>query len=290
MSLKTVIDSDQFGELDEGLQSLYTAGEGDFDGQYVLNLDGIDSHPAVVGLRNGHKRSKEERRIAREEADKLKKRLGPLLEENPDLDLSDLDHDRVERALRLLNGEDLEDDDDDDDKGKGKGKDDKNKMDLEKVKANARKPLERQLEQVTQERDDLSGKLTNLVVDNALTNAVSEINVHPPFVRAVKAMFRDSVKIANDDDGNPIAIIEGEYGEQPVDKYLKEWAQTDEGREYIASTRNSGGGAGGGSGGNRGVKNPWAKESWSMTEQARIFREDPERAKRMAAEHGHKVG
>jgi hypothetical protein len=41
-------------------------------------------------------------------------------------------------------------------------------------------------------------------------------------------------------------------------------------------------GAGTGVGG----KNPWSKDSWNMTEQGKIFRENPERAQRLAAEAG----
>lgn len=36
-------------------------------------------------------------------------------------------------------------------------------------------------------------------------------------------------------------------------------------------------------------KNPWTKEHWNLTEQGRIYREDPEKAKRLAAEAGHKL-
>jgi hypothetical protein len=34
------------------------------------------------------------------------------------------------------------------------------------------------------------------------------------------------------------------------------------------------------------VKNPWAKGSWNLTEQARMFRENPEQARRLKAEAG----
>lgn len=71
---------------------------------------------------------------------------------------------------------------------------------------------------------------------------------------------------------------------------MREWAQTDEGKAFIEAAGNSGGGAHGGGSGSGKVNNPWSREHWNMTEQARIFREDPERARKMAAAHGKKVG
>ncbi|MEG0323599.1 MAG: hypothetical protein RR619_06340 [Raoultibacter sp.] len=50
---------------------------------------------------------------------------------------------------------------------------------------------------------------------------------------------------------------------------------------------NVGGGSGGGNGGgNGGGQNPWSHEGWNMTEQSRIYRENPERATTMAAQYG----
>lgn len=36
-------------------------------------------------------------------------------------------------------------------------------------------------------------------------------------------------------------------------------------------------------------KNPWSKEYYSLTEQGRLFRENPEKARQMAAQHGYKL-
>jgi hypothetical protein len=55
----------------------------------------------------------------------------------------------------------------------------------------------------------------------------------------------------------------------------------------------SGSGAGGDQGGGRGngqdVKNPWSKEHWNMTEQGKILTAEPERAKALALQAGHKA-
>lgn len=53
-----------------------------------------------------------------------------------------------------------------------------------------------------------------------------------------------------------------------------------------------GGGAGGnnGKGGGGGGTNPWTDAAWNMTEQAAIFRANPERAKQLAQSAGTKIG
>jgi hypothetical protein len=53
----------------------------------------------------------------------------------------------------------------------------------------------------------------------------------------------------------------------------------------------SGGGAGGNRGGGNGITtNPWASDTWNMTEQGRIYVENPERATQLATQAGTKIG
>lgn len=51
-----------------------------------------------------------------------------------------------------------------------------------------------------------------------------------------------------------------------------------------------GGGRGNGGGNGAGGNNPWAADSWNMTEQGRIVRENPARAKQLAEVAGTSVG
>lgn len=43
------------------------------------------------------------------------------------------------------------------------------------------------------------------------------------------------------------------------------------------------GGGGGGQGGSGGQKNPWKKETYNLTEQGKILKEDPDLAKQLIA-------
>lgn len=276
MGLKAVLNEDEFGELEEGQKALYLEN----DGRFVLDIDGVDDMPAVRSLKNGHTNSKRERDQAKRDLEAMKNRFGSLVDIE-DLDLSGADTERFEQVLPWLRGEgDLPG-------VEGKGKD----IDLDKIKENARKPLERERDAAIADRDNMQTQLHGMVRGIALSDGVAEIKVADPFKKAVKAMFRDKVKIVEGEDGQPMAVIDGDYGEQPVVKYLKEWALTDEGKEFIQAPGNNGGGARGSGGASGKIKNPWSPDNWSPTEQVRIFREQgQEVAQRMAQEHGKRVG
>ena len=51
-----------------------------------------------------------------------------------------------------------------------------------------------------------------------------------------------------------------------------------------------GGGAGGNRGGGSGVSNPWAKDSWNLTEQGRIYKESSAKAEQLAKAAGTSIG
>jgi len=287
MALKAVLSEDDFSSLDEATAQNY-----EFDekaGKYVLSVEDVDSHPNVAKLRSGHQRSKQERDDAKKRADQIKRRLGPLAERD-DVDLSDMDEERIDQILPYLKGEADPPSQGEDDSKAGKAK----QPDLEKLKQNARKPVEKERDQYREQADRLSQQLTQLVADNALQSAMDEVKVASPFKRYLRDAFRNKVKVVEGEDGNPVAMIDGEYGEQPVNAYLKEWSQTDEGKAFIQAPDNGGGGARGQPGGNGKLKNPFKRTTengqknpaYSQTEQARLVKEQPDVARRMAKDAG----
>lgn len=278
MALKAVLSEDEFNELEEATAQNYEWSQD--DGQYVLSWDVVKNHPGVQKVKSTANQNKKSAEEVQRERDRLRKKFGPLAEAE-DIDLSEYDEDQLEPVLKYLRGETNEPPAG----GSGQHKDTKgNAVDLDKIKANARKPVEKERDDYKQQAEQLEKQLNGLVVDNALNAAVSEIQVQGPYTKAVKAMFRNMVKVDRDENGNPTATIEGEYGEQPVNKYLKDWAQTDEGRAFIAG--NQGSGAPGSRGGDNKGPNPWMSDQWNTTEQARVAREEPEKAKRMAKAAG----
>ncbi|MDY4280856.1 MAG: DUF6651 domain-containing protein [[Pasteurella] mairii] len=59
-------------------------------------------------------------------------------------------------------------------------------------------------------------------------------------------------------------------------------------KDYILKSGNSGAGVGSGAA-DLGFKNPWTKEHWNMTEQGKLFKASPEKAKHLADQAGYKL-
>ena len=100
------------------------------------------------------------------------------------------------------------------------------------------KSLEDKIEAITGERDALTGKLTGVTRDRALSDALLGAGIkNPTFLKAAQAMLAGSVKM----DGET-AIVETPMGPKLLADHVKAWA-AGEGKDFVASA--SGGGAGG---------------------------------------------
>jgi hypothetical protein len=121
-----------------------------------------------------------------------------------------------------------------------------------------------------------------LLVDQGLTAALTEAGVtNPVMLKAAAAMLRgEKIEIATDGESRVAKI-----GDKLLGDHVKAWAAGDEGKAFVNAPNNGGGGAGG-SGGGSGKVNPWAKDSLNMTEQGKLYTENPTLARSMAAEHG----
>lgn len=265
--LKSVVES--LEDVPEALHEDYEQAD---DGKYVLRKDVFEDHPGWRKLKGTLNTLDRDKRKAAEKASRYDALAGLL----PDgLDLSEVDEDVREKAFQLMRGElSIE----------GSGAPDPDQ--IERIKQGARQPLEKKLSQAQQQAEEYKGLFLRTVRDQALTEAMAEAKIADPYRPAVQAMFRDRAKVEVGDDVT--VMIDGEYGPQDLKSYLKEWVQTEQGQYFVQAPINNGGGARGGQASAK-VKNPWSKEHWNMTEQARIYREDRERARKMAAEQGKRV-
>lgn len=287
MALKAVITEEEFGELEEATQSFYAWDEQ--TERYHLEVEDVDSHPDVAKLRRSHQRSKQEREEAKQKAKDLERRLGKIAEVDPEINLEDADDETVQRALKILKGEEEEEEHQEGgqrDKDRGRGP--KAKVpDIEKVKADARKPLEKELEGIKAERDQYANELDKLVRDQALTEALSSVQVAGPYLGPLKSYFDRQIEIEVDDEGGRQALIDTEYGKQPLTSYIKEWAASDEGKAFIQG--HTGGGATGSKTNGQKKRNPWLKGQEDFNEQMRMAREEPDLARQMAQQAGKRI-
>lgn len=253
--LKAVLDT--LDGLDEALQPLYAEGE---DGRFYLDAEGVDDLPSVRGLVSTLRKFKEVAPDART----LKERMERLAEFeglNPDEVKAALEKAREAEESKLAK-----------------------KGEFEEVKAKLEKRHADELAKVRAEVEKRDGFIHRLLIENAISDAIEKANVLPQYREAVKALLHQrGPKVVQDGDDYR-AIFETDMGEAAISTYVETWARSDEAAPFLPPSGKGGGGAdpsGGGRGG--GVPNPWKKESWNLTEQGRITKENPDLARRLKA-------
>jgi len=274
-ALKTVLET--LDELPEPLKEFYA----EKDGKFVLDLDGIDDHPAVVGLRNALNAQKQARAKQSEEITKLKERLAKIPEDfNPD-----------EIATLRAKIEEYEAD-----PAKRAPASDKERQEA----VAARKMLEQKIASMEKQhaadlkkRDDEIKKkgdfIAQLLIDEGLTKALVNANVGKEFIRASKALLRENVKVV-EEEGEYRAIVESDTGPLDIERFVSDWVASDEGKVFVPPAK--GGDAGGTVKPAKQVvneKNPWSKENWNLTEQGKLIKADRAKAEKFAKAAGHKL-
>jgi hypothetical protein len=128
-----------------------------------------------------------------------------------------------------------------------------NKIDaLETDLSNANKSLKdgnKAYEKLKADLDAESGFTSKLLLDNGLTEALVKNGVAAPFLPAVKAMLISQAKIQIDGQDRKAVI-----GDKELGVFVKEWAASDDGKNFISAPANAGGGSSGGSGSGTGGK------------------------------------
>ena len=114
-----------------------------------------------------------------------------------------------------------------------------------------------------------------------VAGAIAEGNVVPALVPAFKAMIAAQAKAD---------LVDGKYavtiGDKSARDHIKAFLDGDEGKAFRAADFNGGGGAPGSGGGKGGAVNPFAKDTYSMTEQAKLIKTDPTAAAALAKAAG----
>lgn len=250
MKLKSILDT--LDGLDEAYAALYTQ-KGD---TFVLNIEQIDAHPDVTGLKNSLAAARTEKKNLESKLSELNDKFGSL----PD-DFS------VDEYNRLKDG--------------GSGNIDQRLAD-QRARLTAEKDAA--VKKLETERDAYKSRVEKLVSENEISKAMAEANIAPHMQKAVRAMFQSQIKVEYEGD-DAIVTIEN----LPVVDKMKSWAGTDEGKYFVAAPSNGGGGS------NPSVDkktdpkdNPWSKEGFNLTKQTDILLKDPALAAQLKAAAGVK--
>jgi hypothetical protein len=149
---------------------------------------------------------------------------------------------------------------------------------------------DKQFAAVTGERDSLNMRLTTIQIDQGVITVATKRGLRPTAIPDITARARTVFKLVNgvpqafEADGKTVRY--GKDGITPMT--LEEWVDAQVADAPHLFESNAGGGAasngaGGAAGVNRSVKNPYRKDSWNLTEQMKLQKNDPALAARLKA-------
>lgn len=241
MALKAVVTDIE--DVDEQYRDLY---QEDDDGNHVLQVSGVDDHPEVKNLRTAYDKEREKRKKFSGESEELRR----LKEKMPE----DFDPEQWEALKRKAE----------------QGGDD------QKVKQ-VQQEYERKLQEAQAEVTSLKEKLHSQSVERELSQALEAAGVTSPSLkRGATALLKSEVKL--DDDGS--VVMDTKMGPKPVKEAVKQWAATDEGKDYVSPAKGSGAGGGGGP---KGAARKWSE--MTAAEKSALRQEDPAEYERLRDEH-----
>ncbi len=272
MALKTILTT--LDDVDSDLHQHYAEQELDGKTVFVLQVSGVDSHPDVRGLKTALLDAKTKRDKNGSRASELESKIAELEER-----LEGLPEDfSVEMYNQLREGGE--------------------KFDIGKLRQEVEKTernrYERELEKVQRENAEVIGRLTKYedhvkrtTVETELSSSLDSVGVDPKYKKAVLALLQSKgdVKFV-EEDGQFQAWAETDMGQIEVARYVRNWADSEDGKPFVAPPR--GGDEPGTSrttGQNLG-ENPFAKQNWSKTAQQALMRSDRSKAERSARAAG----
>lgn len=116
----------------------------------------------------------------------------------------------------------------------------KGKPDFEREKQKLEAKFNKETKELREQLEAANGHVNKLVIENGLSEALTKANISPVHQKAVAALLKTSSKIELDITGDtPTAKV----GDKGLADYVKSWAESEEGKHYVAAPANSGGGA-----------------------------------------------
>ena len=239
MALKTVVENIE--DVNEAHRDLY---EADSDGWYVLQVEDVDNHPDVKNLRTAYDKEKDKRGKLSREADELRKLKNKLPE--------DFDANKWEELKR---------------KAEQSGDDQKVKQ--------VQQEYEAKLAELSKERDTLKEQMHAKSIESELSQALEAAGVTSPSLkRGATALLKSDVRL--DDDGK--VVMDTKMGPKSVAEAVKQWAATDEGKDYVTPPK------GGGAKGTNGAKPSKKFSEMTGAELAALRKSDPQEYDRLRNE------
>lgn len=272
MALNAVLES--LDDVPETMRAEYKAQEKDGKTLYVLEVAGVDDHPAVVNLKNAYERVKADKSALSTELRDAKTRLDELPE-----DFS------VDEWNRLKAEADARQNDPD-----GKNVQQQITAATEALKNQHTAALQRQKEQYEQKLKDKDAEIAkrdqvieNVVGADRLRQALIAAGVKKGLIDGAVAMFRSKIEVV-EEDGEHLARMIANEGGDTVENFISNWAQSDAAKEWIAPA--VGDDELGGGPRKLSADNPFTPKGWNKTAQGRLMRDNRGKAEQLAKQAG----
>lgn len=269
MKLNAIVDD--INEVPEAFRGCYVEFEVNGETKWKLDIVGVETHPGTQALKNALDRQKTK---VQEQAAKITDLEGKV-SELPE----DFDRDLYDRAVTEGVGG-----------GKIKNEDEIRREAGDAAKTRAEAAFANERTKLTGERDGYREQLVSRIKRDELRDALDEADVTDPALRKGAMALLGAALTVHEDEGEIVVLANDvNLGDIPVADHVKAWADTDEGKAYVGARETAGGGANGSP--DRGKpatssNNPWKSDTFNVTQQAAIRKEDPDKARKLMREAG----
>ena len=289
MPLKAVVTNDDYDGLNEARQADYRAAQGGEN--WILDIEGVDDHPTVKGLAATLRKYKE----ISPSATALKKTLTDLealkglwVDEHGQALDPDITRDALKKLAELESGD--------------------GKVDVEaRIKA-AQTVVEKRFEKMLADKttenqallEQVGGRDTyieSLIVKREIEEGLKHIGVIEDLRHGARSLimmdYGPKVERTVDEETGKVSyagVIRTDVGEVSIPDFFARWATEEQAQPFLPPSGNQGTRSftEDGKGTKRRI-NPWMKDTFNLTEQGRIHKENPTLAKTLASAAGVKL-
>lgn len=258
--LKYKLSQSEFAGLDEGIRKLYKA-----DGEnYVLDLEGAED---TSGLKSALAKERESVKKLNE-ALKAWNATGKKPEEISEL-LKKAEEDERKRFEAEGNYKAM----------------------LDQVKSQHEKELKDLRDTIARYKAEREVSMIDQAATKAIAEAKGKVKLLLPLIKmSAKVVEENGKEVVQIFDGNGVARVNAKGEFLSIPEWVEELKKDKDYQSAFDATGNSGaGGRGSFSSAGSVPQNPWGKESVNYTEQARLIKNDPQRAIALAAQAGVKL-
>lgn len=221
MALKMVLAS--MDDVPDALHEFYV----EKDGKFILDAEGVDDHPAVANLKNAYRAEQDKRRKLADDLKAASEKISALPE---DFSVDEWSRLRMEEEARAADPDNKDRRKEIETAVSSTRKQYEDRMAKEKAKWEAQLAAERE------ERNRIDGQLRTTRKSDELTKALKGAKVRDEFFEAAIALHERNVEVV-DEDGNYVVKVKADLGGDDVSTYVRNWAQSDQGKAFIEPVR-----------------------------------------------------